>query len=81
MVQITVSDEIARQLDQASHPVVLVDSRGRKLGQVTRLADDGNIADDDWAEAKLQIEIYQREGGTFYTTDEVLEHIKSLGKE
>ena len=37
--------------------------------------------EDEWAEAKRQIERAQREGGTFYTTQEVLDHLKSLESE
>ena len=88
MVQITVSDELARQIAGASLPVVLVDSRGQELGEITRRsispsrAEERNDADDDeWAEAQRQMEIYRREGGSFYTTKEVLDHLKSLEKE
>ncbi len=87
MVQITVSDDLARQIAGAPLPIVLVDSCGRQLAQVThlnvtsaRLESDEESAEDEWAEAKRQMDIYRREGGTFYTTKEVLEHLKSLGK-
>ena len=85
MVQITVSDELASQIAGASMPVVLVDSHGHELGQVTRRntapvrttsRDDSD--EDEWAEAKRRMEQAKREGGTFYTTKEVLEHLKSL---
>jgi hypothetical protein len=88
VVQITVSDEFARQIAGAPLPIVLVDSHGRKLGQVTSLSvppgqaeSECNPADDEWSEAKRQMEIFRREGGTFYTTQEVLAHLKSLEKE
>lgn len=88
MVQITVSDEFARQLADAPLPIVLVDSRGRKLGQVTDLDGassrrdaNGGSADDEWAEAKRRMEEAKRHGGTFYTTKEVLDHLKSLESE
>lgn len=88
MVQITVSDEFARQLADTPLPIVLVDSKGRPLGQITLLDSasacakpENTTADDDWAEGKRQMEIYQREGGTFYTTHEVLAHLESLRKE
>jgi hypothetical protein len=86
VVQITVSDEFARQLAGAAFPIVLVDSRGRKLGEVTPLpvppaTVESNCAEDEWSEAKRQMDIYRREGGNFYTTREVLEHLKSLEKE
>jgi hypothetical protein len=87
VVQITVSDEFARQIAGSSLPILLVDSQGRQLGQVMQLskssdceADRDTSAEDDWSEARRQIEIYKREGGTFYTTQEVLAHLKSLEK-
>lgn len=85
MVQITVSDELARQIVGASPPVVFVDSRGQELGQFTRrsttserVESGDSSADDEWAEAKRRMEQAKREGGPFYTTKEVLEHLKSL---
>lgn len=84
MVQIAVSDELARQIAGAPLPVVLVDSRGRELGQLTRrnvtppAESPSDADDDDWAEAKRRMEQAKREGGPFYTTKEVLEHLKSL---
>lgn len=86
MVQITVSDEFARQLADAPLPIVLVDSNGRKLGQVTSMSNPQPQShtsgeDDEWSEAKRQMDVFRREGGTFYTTREVLEHLKSLEKE
>jgi hypothetical protein len=57
-----------------------MDSQGRELGRLspmTSLVPNSN-ADDDWAEAKRQMEIARREGGTFYTTQEVLDHLKAL---
>jgi hypothetical protein len=40
-----------------------------------------NADDDEWAEAKRRTEQAKREGGPFYTTKEVLEHLKSLERE
>jgi hypothetical protein len=45
-----------------------------------RMVDSKQSGQDEWAEAKRRIERAQREGGTFYTTQEVLEHLKSLEK-
>jgi hypothetical protein len=84
MTQMTVSDEQARLIAQASFPIIVVDSHGRQLGQispVTSAKADVESSIDDWAEAKRQIEIYNRQGGSFYTTKEVLEHLTSLEKE
>lgn len=88
MVQITVNDELASQLAGATLPVVLVDSRGQELGQLipskvspVRGESIADSAQAEWAEAKRQMAIYRREGGSFYTTQEVLEHLKSSEKE
>jgi hypothetical protein len=84
MTQLTVSDEQARFIAQASLPIIVVDSHGRELGQISSVMpanDRVESSTDDWAEAKRQMEIYKREGGSFYTTKEVLEHLKSLEKE
>ena len=88
MMYITVSDDVARQLAEASQPVVLVDNRGRELGQVTslntapaRAGSRRGSNDNEWAEAKLRMEQAKREGGPFYTTKEVLDHLKSLERE
>jgi hypothetical protein len=88
MVQVTVSEDFARQIAGVPLPIVLVDSQGRQLGQVTQLnssptsEDSPNtFAEDEWSEAKRQMEIHRREGGTFYTTQEVLAHLESLEKE
>jgi hypothetical protein len=50
MVQITVSDELARQIAGASLPLVLVDSQGRELGQVAPL--DSQITEGRWVPAE-----------------------------
>ena len=88
MAQITVSEDFARQIAGLPLPIVLVDSQGRQLGQVTQLNSSpacaespDTSADDEWSEAKRQMEAYRREGGTFYTTHDVLAHLKSLEKE
>ncbi|MGD9634003.1 MAG: hypothetical protein AB7G28_23255 [Pirellulales bacterium] len=88
MVQITVSDDLARQIAGAPLPIVLVDSQGRRLGQISRMSAPTVSADaqadaveDEWSEAKRQMDIFRREGGTFYTTQEVLSHLESLEKE
>jgi hypothetical protein len=88
VVQITVSDDFARQIAGAPLPIVLVDSQGRKLGQISRTSGptvsastQPDSAEDEWSEAKRQMAIFQREGGTFYTTQEVLSHLESLEKD
>ena len=85
MTEITVNAEIARAIAASSLPIMLVDPQGRRLGEMTQIdavaSEEKNCTEDEWAEAKLQMGIYRREGGSFYTTEEVLEHLKSLEKE
>lgn len=86
MTQITVSAEIARAIAQSTFPIVLVDPQGRTLGQMTKvdassIVEGTNSQEDEWAEAKRRMEQAKREGGTFYTTKEVLAHLKSLERE
>jgi hypothetical protein len=81
MTQITVSADIALAISQSSLPIVLVDPQGRKLGQMTKIDSSPstpNGDEDEWAETKRRIEQAKREGGTFYTTQQVLAHLKSL---
>jgi len=81
MTQITVSADIALAISQSSLPIVLVDPQGRKLGQMTKIDPSPstlNGDEDEWAETKRRIEQAKREGGTFYTTHQVLAHLKSL---
>lgn len=84
MTLLTVSDEQARLIAEVSSPIVIVDSRGLELGHISPMTSatvKPSEIEDDWAEAKRQREIARREGGRFYTTTEVLEHLKSLEKE
>jgi hypothetical protein len=86
MTQITVSAEIALAIAQSTLPIVLVDPQGRTLGQMTMVNDSSVVEathaeEDEWAEAKRRMEQAKREGGKFYTTKEVLEHLKSLERE
>jgi hypothetical protein len=80
MTQLTLNDEQSRLIAGASFPIVVIDSQGRELGRLSPTTSHAPhpSADDDWAEAKRQMEIARREGGTFYTTQEVLDHLKSL---
>ncbi len=82
MTHITVSAEIAHAILQSTFPIVFVDPQGRTLGQMTQAAGEATQAEeDDWAEAKRRMELANREGGKFYTTKEVLDHLKSLERE
>jgi hypothetical protein len=76
MTQITLSDELARQISEASAPIVLVDSRGRKLGQIAPLSSEQaeHLSDDELAEIRHRMQT----PGPGYTTKEVLEYLQSL---
>jgi hypothetical protein len=82
VVQITVSDDFARQIAGAPLPIVLVDSHGRALGQINRLEDfpveSSAISDEDWAEIQRRM---ANDDGTRYSWAEVKQHLRSLVKE
>jgi hypothetical protein len=58
MTQITLSDELARQISEASAPIVLVDSRGHKLGQIAPMSAEQaeHLSDDELAEIKRRMQ-------------------------
>lgn len=82
MVQITVTDEFARQIAEAALPIVLVDSGGRTLGQIDRLenisAGSPTITDDEWAKIQRRM---ANDDGTRYSWAEVKQHLRGLAKE
>jgi hypothetical protein len=82
MTQITLSDELARQISEASAPIMLIDSHGRTLGQVAPVAAnaqlEAKISDEEWAEIKRRM---ASDDGTRYTWAEVKEHLRSLAPE
>ncbi len=43
MTQITISDDLARQIAGASFPIVFVDTRGRQLAQVTPIDSQSDL--------------------------------------
>jgi hypothetical protein len=86
MAEIWLSEEQSLRLQTASFPIVLLDSQGMKIGEF-RLPeaapiDESSMTEDDWVKETLRRkEQAEREGGIFYTTKEVLEHLRSLEPE
>jgi hypothetical protein len=82
MTQITLSDEFTRQISEASMPIVLVDSRGRRLGELSSVARDADaketISDDELAEIKRRM---ANDNGERYTTAQVLQYLRELAPE
>jgi hypothetical protein len=80
MTQITLSDELARQISEASAPIVLVDSRGRKLGQLAPLSAEQaeHLSDEELAEIKRRM---ATDNGIRYTTAQVLQYLRELAPE
>ncbi|MGD9634005.1 MAG: hypothetical protein AB7G28_23245 [Pirellulales bacterium] len=64
MVQITVSDDLARAIAEAGPSVTLVDSRGRALGQLTRISESNDLRAAS-PERRAEIERRMREPGTY----------------
>jgi hypothetical protein len=60
MTQITVSDELARQITGASLPIVLVDANGRRLAEVTQVESEpglpAGMSPEYWAEIQRRME-------------------------
>lgn len=83
MTQITLSDEQSRLLDGASMPIVVFDSRGRKVCEIAAVEGGAknvnDMSDDEWvAETKRRM---AEDDGTRYTTAEVLAYLRTLKPE
>lgn len=80
MTQITLSDELARQISEASAPIVLVDSRGHKLGQIAPLSSEqaAQVSDEELAEIKRRM---ANDSGIRYSHAEVMERLHRLAPE
>jgi hypothetical protein len=86
MTQITLNDEQTRLLSSASFPVVILDARGRKVVELAAkeppVVENDSVSDEEWiAEGLRRKAQYEREGGPVYTTQEVLDHLRSLKPE
>jgi hypothetical protein len=82
MVQITVTDELAKAIAQAGPFVTLVESTGRTVGQVappgTVLSGPIGITDEYLAELER---VRAEDDGVRYSWAEVKEHLRSLTPE
>jgi hypothetical protein len=78
MIEITVSDVQARVIAESSPPFVVVDSTGKRLGQITPIdaeaAAEPGISAEEWAEIKRRMAT----PGPGYTTKQVLDHLRTL---
>ena len=78
MIEITVSDVQARVIAESTPPFVIVDSRGKRLGQITPIdaatAAQPAISAEEWAEIKRRMAM----PGPGFTTQQVLDHLSSL---
>jgi hypothetical protein len=86
MTQIILSDEQTRLLSGASFPIVILDSRGRKVTEIPSIeptqVDVQSMSDEDWvAEALRRRDESRRDGGKGFTTQEVLTHLRALKPE
>jgi hypothetical protein len=80
MVQITVSDELARAIADAGSTVTLVDARGRALAHVTPVEPNVSIgiSEDHLAEIERRI---ANDDGTRSTWDEAKKRLHELAAE
>jgi hypothetical protein len=77
MTLIPINDDIARLIGEATGPVILVDTNGRHVGNVTRF----KILPPDASEEEVVAEIRRRmadDDGIRYTHTEVMSHLRSL---
>ena len=86
MTQITLSPEQTTLLQQASFPVVILDSSGRKVAEIASiqpaLADVQNMTAEEWsAESLRRRDQARREGSRGSTTQEVLARLRALKPE
>lgn len=82
MIRIVLTEEQTKAITGVSEPIDLVDSSGRMLGRMTPTPPESDQAlemtPEDLAEVKRRMADAARDGGTFYTTQQVLDHLKSL---
>lgn len=80
MTLIPINDDIARLIGEATGPVILVDPRGKHVGNVTRYT----ILPPDASEEEVVAEIRRRmadDDGARFTHSEVMSHLRSLASE
>jgi len=82
MTQITVTDELARAITQAGSFVILVDSKGRTIGQITPVESnpEGPLGMTDEHLAELQRRMAD-DDGTRFTFAEVIDRVRGLAPE
>jgi hypothetical protein len=74
MVQITISDELARAIAEAGSLVTLVDSRGHALGQITPIEESKcppGVTSERWSEIKRRTQ----KPGTYLSYQEIKDRL------
>jgi hypothetical protein len=75
MTQITVTDDLARQIASASPPIVFVDGSGRRVGQITNITPEpelpASISPEYWAEINRRLDT----PSTYSTLQEIKERL------
>jgi hypothetical protein len=80
MVQITVSDDVARAIAEAGSLAMLVDAQGRALAHVTPVEQKQAIGMTKEHLAELERRM-ANDDGTRYTLAEVVERVRALAPE
>ena len=79
MIRIVVDDALRSKLRNFSEPLELCDESGRSLARVVPLEDLSQY--EPWEPSISEEELRRREqSDTWYSTEEVLAHLKSLEK-
>ena len=74
MTQITIDDDLARQIAGASFPIVLVDAHRRPLGELTQIEPEqppSGLTSQEWTELKRRVE----NPGTYSTLVEIKQRL------
>lgn len=77
MTYLMITDEQARQIAEATSPVVFVDPHGRELGKLKPLDENSNwqpLSEDEIAELRRRL----LSPGPGKTTKELLDHLKAI---
>jgi hypothetical protein len=75
MTHITVSDELARQITQASLPIVFVDAAGRRLAEISQVNSQSDLPQGMSAEYWAEIQRRMENPGTYVPLQEIKQRL------
>lgn len=75
MTRITIDDSMLKKLQNLTQPLELVDLSGKVLARVMPARQDDQLEEPEISEEEL---VRREQSSEWYTTDQVLAHLKSL---